>query len=92
MIFNMHLLTDVSRFLIRRFYSYKTVFTVLFNRKKKLFQEMKKRLFKISLELSSKPGKWSLPIQEELVIIENKINTNLTQKNISLLMFLIKFH
>ena len=34
LIFNMHLLTVVRRFLIRRFYSYKTVFSVLFNRKK----------------------------------------------------------
>ena len=31
MIFNMHLLMDVSRFLIRRFYPNKTVFTVIFN-------------------------------------------------------------
>ncbi len=57
----MHLLTVESRFLIRRFYSYMTVFTVLFNSKKKVLKN--------SLELSSKPGKWPLPIQEEPVYL-----------------------
>ena len=60
MIFNMHLLMDLSRFLIRRFYPNKTVFTVLFNIKKN-------QAVKNFLELDSKPGKWSLPIQEEPV-------------------------
>ena len=62
MIFNMHLLMDVSRFLIRRFYPNKTVFTVLFNIKKLI------RLLKNFLEEDSKPVKWSLPIQEEPVL------------------------
>jgi hypothetical protein len=34
MIFHLHLLRVVSRLLIRRFYSYKTVYNDLFNRKK----------------------------------------------------------
>ena len=61
MIFNMHLLMDASRFLIRRFYPNKTVFTVLINIKKLI------RLLKNFLEEDSKPVKWSLPIQEEPV-------------------------